>query len=125
MSSAVDKQVKDVTLKVKVSQEFASLLADLHQYGPYYRSRRLIHLAALGLAFENNRASLHASLSSNSAPVENHAAETSQQAASGQETSRASQVEQLDTGTGASKPVHYKIPEGATDALGDMFDTME
>jgi len=115
MSSAVDKQVKDVTLKVKVSQEFVSLLADLHQYGPYYRSRRLIHLAALGLAFENNRASLHAPLSSNSAPAENHAAETS----------RASQVEQLDTGTGASKPVHYKIPEGATDALGDMFDTME
>ncbi len=87
--------------KVSVSPVYTELFDAVKQAGPYYRSRRLLNLALIGLAVERGQHSI-TSLQHAPAPTIAHMPVSGEQSDSAQ---------------------HYNISECASKSIADMLDS--
>lgn len=89
-------------LKVSVSPVYADLYKQLEEAGPYYRSRRLLNLALLGLSLEKGH--LITTTPIPPAPILGNISPKEQAV--------------------SDKQKRYIIPDSAAAAIGAMFDSM-
>jgi hypothetical protein len=104
-------QDNKLRFKVTVSQAYPALLEAMNQGKPYYRSRRLVELASLGLWLEQNNLSPATPISTakqaaqvpQSIPPEN----------SNHQTTVSDEPDQSET--------HYTIPDVTSGVLDELF----
>ncbi len=110
--------VSPLRFKVTVSQAEAELHELLSQAKPYYRSRRLMHLARLGLMVEKGQFT-------NAGPSPIVAAQPLVIAVEkGHPTPAAPDVTKPSPAT--ERPIHYAmISENASDAIGNLLGSLD
>lgn len=86
--------------KVSVSPTYAELHKQLEVAGPYYRSRRMLSLALLGLSLEKGHI-----VTSAPTPISTNTSSDAQP-----------NLDRLG---------HYSIPDDAAEAIGKMFDSLD
>ena len=111
-------------LRIRIGESSPQLYEALNELGSYYRARRLLQLATLGLAVERTNFSLaeQTPLSSSGGVNEHFARVTSKGAAS----SKSSSTSKTKTGLeNTPTQPHYKIPIDAAEAMGELFAELD
>jgi hypothetical protein len=100
-----------IRFKVTVSQAYQALLDEMNKGKPYYRSRRLVELASLGLRLEqgNFSAATHVSTAKQTVQVP----QSIPPANANQQTSVNEEPVQSET--------HYTFPDVTSGVLDDLF----
>jgi hypothetical protein len=109
------ESISTINMRVRISQSSPPLYKVLSAIGPYYRVKRLVQLAALGLAVEEGKLSLTTSIGTNS--VESKPVATLSTTSS---TNSINETEKLPSVENETK--RYTIPPDAAEAMGNMFD---
>ncbi len=107
MSSKEDS----LKIRINVSPQNVSLFEALQKYGPYYRSRRLVQLALLGLSVEQGLSStLIKSETATTGPANNM-------------KTKPSAEQEIEVGQ--VRDNHYTIPKDGGNDLSEFFDFLE
>lgn len=115
-NSDVAESVLPLFLRVRITQANPALRAVLSSIGPYYRVKRLVQLATLGLAVEEGRINFLE-------PGERGVTSVSALTASAATISK-TVVSEKPSVVDVAEEKHYIIPEGAAAAMGSLFDSM-
>lgn len=123
MNKPDDKTARRIECTIRVTpHNHPDLFNALGPTGRYYRSRRLLQLASIGLAVEEGRfPALTLNGDSQSSP-QSHIHFNAQASSNLEEANTVSQ--HLVVSEPAAEATHYSIPDDAADALDGLFSTM-